>query len=58
MPESNEALENLEFIRTHVLNIEKMVWFQLASSGDRVRFVEEGIKRPNAAKVYMTLRKR
>ena len=56
MAETEHSQENIAYIRTHVDNIERMVWFQLASSPRREEYVKEELEaRTNSARVYMAL---
>ena len=54
--ETEQTQENISYIRTHVDNIERMVWFQLASSPNRVAFVTDEFKaKQHSARVYLAL---
>jgi len=56
MAETEHSQENVAYIRTHVDNIERMVWFQLASSPHREDYVTKELKaKRNCAQVYLTL---
>ncbi len=56
MPETEGSQENIAYIRTHVDNIERMVWFQLASSPHRIAYVKDEFGgRAKSANVYMAL---
>jgi predicted transcriptional regulator len=54
--ESEHTQENISYIRTHVDNIERMTWFQLAASPNRVTYVkEEFAAKQHSARVYLAL---
>ena len=56
MAETEHSQENLAYIRTHVDNIERMTWFQLASSPTRITYVtEEFQSKKHSANVYLAL---
>lgn len=56
MPESTQALREVSELTTRVANIEHMVRFSLASSGDATRFAKKHFdSRKNSAQLYVAL---
>jgi len=56
MPETEYSQENISYIRTHVDNIERMVWFQLASSPTCESYVrKEFAAKKHSARLYLAL---